>query len=51
MQGSLTVVELVQRLQAQSSVPVGERDVKAALQALAESVDWNTDTGRVTFVR
>lgn len=45
----MTVLELVQLLQAQSSVRVVEKDVKAALTSMSDSVDWNRDTGRVVL--
>lgn len=45
----MSVLELVQLLQAQSSVRVAERDVKAALTAMSDAVDWNRDTGRVVL--
>lgn len=45
----VTVLELVQLLQAQSSVRVAEKDVKAALTAMSDAVDWNRDTGRVVL--
>lgn len=46
-QGGVSVLELVQMLQGQSSVRVVEKDVKAALTSMSDVVDWNRDTGRV----